>query len=38
MRDASDFSILNIFKIDEFYWIIKMPTEFYYKIQYINFD
>jgi len=25
-------------KIHEFYWILKMPTEFYFENQYFNFD
>ena len=27
-----------IFLTHEFYWIFKMPTEFYFEIQYFNFD
>jgi len=30
--------ILKFSKIHEFYWILKMPTEFYFEIQYFNFD
>jgi len=26
------------FLIHEFYWILKIPTEFYFKTQYFNFD
>jgi len=30
--------ISNIFKIHEFYWILKMLSEFYFEIQYFNFE
>jgi len=30
--------LLFIFLIHEFYWILKMLTKFYFKIQYFNFD
>jgi len=30
--------ILTIFKIHEFYWILTVPTEFSFKIQYFNVD
>ena len=30
--------ILKIFKTHDFYWILKIPTKFYFEIRYFNFD